>query len=129
LLLLDGQVHHDTHALPMGNYVIAVGNYVIVSPSELGNCVIADTQLPRAYPHEALYGGKILVDLATGTMRSKIPDLSGSAGGVGAENLIRPGGSHHGRWRRKLPGSGFRGPWLVLPRSSYLLEHGGRLCC
>jgi hypothetical protein len=27
----------------MGNYVIAVGNYVIVSPSELGNCVIADS--------------------------------------------------------------------------------------
>jgi len=34
LLLLDGQVHHDTHALPMGNYVIEVGNYVIVSHSE-----------------------------------------------------------------------------------------------
>ena len=27
----------------MGNYVIAVGNYVIVSPSELGNCKIVDT--------------------------------------------------------------------------------------
>jgi hypothetical protein len=27
----------------MGNYVIGVGNYVIVSPSELGNCMIADT--------------------------------------------------------------------------------------
>ena len=27
----------------MGNYVIAVGNYVIVSPSELGNYMIADT--------------------------------------------------------------------------------------
>jgi hypothetical protein len=26
----------------MGNYVIAVGNYVIVSPSELGNYKIAD---------------------------------------------------------------------------------------
>ena len=33
LLLLDGQVHHDTHAIPMGNYVIEVGNYVIASPS------------------------------------------------------------------------------------------------
>ena len=31
----------------MGNYVIAVGNYVIVSPSELGNCMIADTLTPR----------------------------------------------------------------------------------
>src|SRR5215467_4510783 len=28
LLLLDGQVHPDTHAIPMGNHVIRVGNYV-----------------------------------------------------------------------------------------------------
>jgi hypothetical protein len=27
LLLLDGQVHHDTHAVPTGNYVIGAGNY------------------------------------------------------------------------------------------------------
>jgi hypothetical protein len=27
----------------MGNYVIGVGNYVIVSPSELGNYKIVDT--------------------------------------------------------------------------------------
>ena len=27
----------------MGNYVIGVGNYVIATPSELGNCKIADT--------------------------------------------------------------------------------------
>jgi len=44
LLLLDGQVHHDTHVIPMGNYVIGVGNYVIVSPSDLGNYVSADSQ-------------------------------------------------------------------------------------
>ena len=44
MLLLDGQVHHDTHAVPMGNYVIGVGNYVIVSPSELGNYMIADNR-------------------------------------------------------------------------------------
>jgi len=43
LLLLDGQVHHDTHVLPMGNYVIGVGNYVIATPSELGNYEITDT--------------------------------------------------------------------------------------
>jgi hypothetical protein len=43
LPLLDGQVHHDTHAAPMGNYVIEVGDYQIVSPSELGNYKIADT--------------------------------------------------------------------------------------
>jgi hypothetical protein len=42
LLLLDGQIHPDTHALPMGNYVIGVGNYVIVSPSQVGNYKIAD---------------------------------------------------------------------------------------
>jgi hypothetical protein len=45
LHLLDGQVHHDTHAVPMGNYVIEVGNYVIATPSELGNYMIADTPL------------------------------------------------------------------------------------
>jgi hypothetical protein len=27
----------------MGNYVIAMGNYLIVSPSELGNYKIADS--------------------------------------------------------------------------------------
>jgi hypothetical protein len=43
LLLLDGQVHHDTHVIPMGNYVIGVGNYVIATPSDLGNYMSADT--------------------------------------------------------------------------------------
>ena len=43
LLLLDGQVHHDTHAVPMGNYVIGAGNYMIANPSELGNYMSADT--------------------------------------------------------------------------------------
>ena len=42
MLHLDGQVHHDTHAVPMGNYVIGVGNYVIATPSDLGNYKIAD---------------------------------------------------------------------------------------
>ena len=41
--LLDDQVHPDTHAIPMGNYVIRVRNYVSASPSELGNYVSADT--------------------------------------------------------------------------------------
>ena len=44
MLLLDGQVHHDTHVIPMGNYVIGVGNYVIATPSELGNYMSADSQ-------------------------------------------------------------------------------------
>ena len=47
MLLLDGQVHHDTHVIPMGNYVIGVGNYVIISPSKLRNYKIADKlQMP-----------------------------------------------------------------------------------
>jgi hypothetical protein len=29
----------------MGNYVIGVGNYVIVSPSKLGNYMIADNRV------------------------------------------------------------------------------------
>jgi hypothetical protein len=45
LLLLDGQVHHDTHVIPMGNYVIGVGNYVIVTSSNVGNYVSADTKI------------------------------------------------------------------------------------
>ena len=44
MLLLDGQVHHDTHVIPMGNYVIGVGNYVIVTSSNVGNYVSADNQ-------------------------------------------------------------------------------------
>jgi hypothetical protein len=43
LLLLDGQVHPDTLVIPMGNYVIRVGNYVSANPSELGNYMSADT--------------------------------------------------------------------------------------
>ena len=35
----------------MGNYVIGVGNYVIVSPSDLGNYVSADNLMHvRAFP-------------------------------------------------------------------------------
>jgi hypothetical protein len=43
LLLLDGQAHHDTHPIPMGNYVSEVGNYLNANPSDLGNYVSADT--------------------------------------------------------------------------------------
>ena len=42
--LRDGQVHHDTHVIPRGNYVIGVGNYLLATPSELGNCKIVDIQ-------------------------------------------------------------------------------------
>jgi hypothetical protein len=34
---LDGQVHHDTHVIPMGNYVIEVGKSLIRNPSQVGN--------------------------------------------------------------------------------------------
>jgi hypothetical protein len=40
---LDGQVHHDTHVIPMGNYVIEVGKSLIRGPSHVGNYKIADT--------------------------------------------------------------------------------------
>jgi putative transposase len=60
LLLLDGQVHHDTHAVPMRSYVIGVGNYLIVSPSELGNYKIADMAMD--------------LDGRPGTLRSLIHD-------------------------------------------------------
>jgi hypothetical protein len=43
-LFSDGQVHHDTHAVPMGNNVTRrLGNYVLTSRPCLGNYVIADT--------------------------------------------------------------------------------------
>ena len=44
MLLLDGQVHHDTHVIPVGNYMIGVGNYVTATPSELGNYMSADNR-------------------------------------------------------------------------------------
>jgi hypothetical protein len=34
----------------MGNYVIGVGNYVIATPSELGNYMIADTYKSVLHP-------------------------------------------------------------------------------
>jgi hypothetical protein len=42
--LRDGQVHPDTHPVPMGNYVIRVGNYVTANAPSLGNSVIVDTE-------------------------------------------------------------------------------------
>ena len=57
MLLLDGQVHHDTHAIPMGNYVSAAGNYVSVSPSDLGNYVSADSLNARVFLQQVLQSG------------------------------------------------------------------------
>ncbi len=69
--LLDGQVHHDTHAVPKGNYVIAVGISLIVSPSEVGNCVIADK---RVRPSAAYFAaGHRLLDSLTRTPPARVP--------------------------------------------------------
>ena len=43
VLLLDGQVHQDTHAIPMGNYVIGVRKYVIATPLKMWNYMSADS--------------------------------------------------------------------------------------
>jgi hypothetical protein len=37
----------DTHPVPPGNYVIRLGNYVTVNPSQLGNSVIVHILAPR----------------------------------------------------------------------------------
>ena len=73
MLLLDGQVHHDTHAIPMGNYVIGVGNYVIATPSKLGNYMSADM-------HEFLIDGR---DLSVSVFPG-ISVLAGSASALAA---------------------------------------------
>ena len=70
-LCLDGQIHHDTHAVPMGNYVIGVGNYVIANPSDLGNYKIADSCGPS--------GGALAV--LPGTLRAARPGPCGGAQG------------------------------------------------
>jgi hypothetical protein len=45
--LPDDQARTDTHAIPMGNYVILpVRNYVLTSAPQLGNYVIADILRP-----------------------------------------------------------------------------------
>lgn len=36
MLLFDGQVHYDTHAIPMGNYVIAFGHQAVSPSSDMG---------------------------------------------------------------------------------------------
>ena len=74
MLDLDGQVHHDTHAVPMGNYVIEVGNYVIATPSELGNYKIADTQEELAEAAEL--SPRSVSDLERGVNRTARKDTA-----------------------------------------------------
>lgn len=64
MLLLDGQVHHDTHVIPMGNYVSGVGNYVSADSSNVGNYVSADTSIVMGIePAPAQIGGSARVFL------------------------------------------------------------------
>ncbi len=45
-----GQEDHtkpDTHSVPLGNYMIGLGNYVSVNRSDLGNFLIAHTLLRK----------------------------------------------------------------------------------
>jgi hypothetical protein len=49
----------------MGNYVIAVGNYLIVSPSELGNYKIADTVPGVLRGLSGVAGGMVFVNQIT----------------------------------------------------------------
>jgi hypothetical protein len=74
LPLLDGQVHHDTHAVPRGNYVIGAGNYLIATPSELGNYMIADTQQHQpGMRHDTLTAARYLqAPLPAGSVLSQL---------------------------------------------------------
>ncbi|MGH7484527.1 MAG: hypothetical protein ACREMY_02840, partial [bacterium] len=80
---LDGQVHPDTHALPMGNYVIRVGNYVIATPSEVGNYKIADSQ-PATTPDRA--AGQLLAVTGRSVIRVRLKHCAGPSGFQGNSN-------------------------------------------
>ena len=93
--LRDGQVHHDTHVIPRGNYVIGVGNYLLATPSELGNCKIVDSQeqacgqgVQRAAPARDDQPPAAQVGVA----EVKLPDGPG------------PGGVHGGQCDREAGG-------------------------
>jgi hypothetical protein len=48
----------DTHPVALGNYVIGLGNYVTVNPSQLGNYLIVHTDVPVvAAPADAAGAG------------------------------------------------------------------------
>jgi hypothetical protein len=79
LLLLDGQVHHDTHPIPMGNYVSEVANYLSANPSDLGNYVSADIQAQLVPVMDAC-----LTDIsAPGCPRRRVTRIGARAGPVG----------------------------------------------
>jgi hypothetical protein len=94
------------HAIPMGNYVIGVRNYVIVSPSELGNYTIADNQVEglavRHCPGEAQTAGaeQRSSDRAKDAQHALVgQELAGQSLGKCAEGPARGRGCE-----RNLPG-------------------------
>ena len=99
MLLLDGQVHHDTHLIPMGNYVIAVGNYVSVSPSDLGNYVSAED--PARISLTGIYLGQAVIAIAavlavtseysTGMIRVTLTAMPGRATVLAAKAAVLTG--------------------------------------
>lgn len=79
--LPDGQVHYDTHAFPMGNYVIAVGNYVIVTCLPVGNYVTADTCVVlRYYPVLTVADIATALGIQEGTVKRYLSESKTSMG-------------------------------------------------
>ena len=61
----------------MGNYVIAVGNYLIVSPSELGNYKIADTATASASTRHIIRSVRLRICLNSSTRGRAIGRIYG----------------------------------------------------
>lgn len=76
------------HALPMGNYVIGVGNCVIVSLSQVGNYLIADAQDERH--QQWVPGGRLSTRM---TDKLGAPTERGGAGLQGGRS--RQSADHH----------------------------------
>jgi hypothetical protein len=95
---LAGQVHHDTHALPMGNYVI-------VSSSELGNCKIADTRW-------SVEGAEAILRLNAAQLNLIMAGITGRPGA----GYFRICGKRDGK-RRRAPGHDRQ--LCMLPASPY----------
>src|SRR5438270_468601 len=94
-LFPDGQVHPDTHAMHMDNYVIGVSNNVIVNRSTLGNSVSVHTvgtphrsaQPQTGRPQAGQTG------IATRTLSGiKVPQVVRAGAGAGAPGQLRAAG-------------------------------------
>ncbi len=63
----------DTHPVPTGNYVIEVGNYVTVSPSQLRNSVIVHTD--QRVPQRRLTTPRTITSTAKEQFTGQNPDF------------------------------------------------------